>query len=93
MASELQSQISKGTVIALGGNLAVDGRSGGGVATVVLRRQISPAASVEIMGSAGLRALLGVQTSRYESFRLLSCYIFFLSYVTQCGYICSFYCL
>ncbi|KAL3499580.1 hypothetical protein ACH5RR_038673 [Cinchona calisaya] len=67
MASEVQSQISKQSVISLGGNLAVDGRSGGGIATIVFRHQISPASSIEVMGSAGLRALIGVQTSRQLS--------------------------
>ncbi|CAI9095813.1 OLC1v1031835C1 [Oldenlandia corymbosa var. corymbosa] len=67
MASEVQSQISKKNVVALGGNLAVDGKSGGGVATVVFRRQVSPAFTVEAMGSAGLRALIGIQASHYLS--------------------------
>ena len=64
MASEVQSQLSERSGIALAGNLAVDGSSGGGVASIVFRHHISPASSVEFMGSAGLRALLGVQTSR-----------------------------
>ncbi|KAA8522228.1 hypothetical protein F0562_012901 [Nyssa sinensis] len=64
MASEVQSQISKRNAIAIGGNLAVTGNSGGGAATVVLRHQISSVSSIEFMASAGLRALIGVQTSR-----------------------------
>lgn len=71
MASEVQSQISKRSGIALGGNLAVDGKSGGGIASIVFRHQISSASSVEFMGSVGLRALIGFQTSRYESSFLL----------------------
>ncbi|KAF8380500.1 hypothetical protein HHK36_027987 [Tetracentron sinense] len=64
MTSEVQSQISKRNTIAVGGNLAVTGNSGGGAATAVLRHQISSVSSVEVMASAGLRALIGVQTTR-----------------------------
>lgn len=64
MTSEVQSQISKNNAIAIGGNLAVNGNSGGGAASAVFRHQISPATSVEFMAAAGLRALVGVQTSR-----------------------------
>lgn len=64
MASEVQSQISKRSTIAIGGNLAVTGEAGGGAATAVLRHQVSSAASVEFVASAGLRSLIGVQTSR-----------------------------
>lgn len=67
MASEVQSKISKNNAISLGGNLAVNGNSGGGAASVVLRHQISSVSSVEFMGSLGLRALIGVQTSRQLS--------------------------
>ncbi|XP_010264286.1 PREDICTED: chaperone protein dnaJ 13 [Nelumbo nucifera] len=67
MSTEVQSQISKRNTIAVGGNLAVTGNSGGGAATAVLRHQISSVASVEFMASAGLRALIGVQTSRHLS--------------------------
>ena len=63
MTSEVQSQISKNNAIAIGGNMAVNGNSGGGAASAVFRHQISPAASV-FMAAAGLRALVGVQTSR-----------------------------
>ncbi|KAL6004998.1 Chaperone protein dnaJ 13 [Asimina triloba] len=66
MSSEVQSQISKRNTIAIGGNLAVTGNSGGGAATALLRHQISSVASIEFMASAGLRALVGVQTSRYN---------------------------
>ncbi|GAB4858038.1 Chaperone protein dnaJ 13 [Ancistrocladus abbreviatus] len=64
MSSEVQSQISKRNAIAIGGNLAVTGNSGGGAATAVLRHQISSVSSIEFMASAGLRSLIGVQTSR-----------------------------
>ncbi|XP_074317433.1 chaperone protein dnaJ 13-like [Silene latifolia] len=67
MASEAQSQLSKGLNIALGGNLAVIGNSGGGNATAVLSHQISPVASIEYMASAGLRSLIGIQTTRHLS--------------------------
>lgn len=64
MSSEVQSQISKRNTIAVGGNLAVTGNSGGGAATFLLRHQLSPISSIEFMASAGLRALIGVQASR-----------------------------
>ncbi|KAJ6932924.1 chaperone protein dnaJ 13-like [Populus alba x Populus x berolinensis] len=64
MASEVQSQLSKRTAIAMGGNLEVNGNSGGGAASTVLRHQLSPVSSIELVASAGLRALIGVQTTR-----------------------------
>ncbi|GMH28901.1 hypothetical protein Nepgr_030744 [Nepenthes gracilis] len=64
MASEVQLQVSKRNAIAIGGNLAVTGKSGGGAATTVFRHQISSVSSIEFMASAGLRSLIGVQTSR-----------------------------
>lgn len=67
MTSEVQSQISKRNAIAIGGNLVVNGNSGGGAATAVFRHQISSVSTVEFMASAGLRALIGVETSRQLS--------------------------
>ncbi|CAH9102570.1 unnamed protein product [Cuscuta epithymum] len=67
MASEIQTQISKHNVISLGGNLAVNGDAGGGAASATFRHQMSSVSSIEFMASAGLRALLGVQTSRQLS--------------------------
>lgn len=64
MASEVQSQMSKHNAVAIGGNLAVNGNAGGGAASVVFRHQMSSVSSIEFMGSMGLRALLGVQTTR-----------------------------
>lgn len=64
MSTEVQSQLSKRNTIAIGGNLAVTGNSGGGAATAVLRHQLSSVSSIEFMATAGLRALIGVQTSR-----------------------------
>lgn len=64
MTSEIQSQLSKRSVAVIGGNLAVDGHVGGGAANAVLSHQLSEASSIEFMASAGLRSLLGVQTSR-----------------------------
>lgn len=64
MSSEIQSQVSKRNVIAIGGNIAVNGDAGAAAATAVIRHQISSASAVEFMASAGLRALIGVQTSR-----------------------------
>ncbi|XP_020591708.1 chaperone protein dnaJ 13 [Phalaenopsis equestris] len=67
MFSEVKSQLSKRNSLAIGGNLSVAGASGTGSASAMLRHQISSVASVEFMASAGLRALLGVQTSRQLS--------------------------
>ncbi|XP_024454362.2 chaperone protein dnaJ 13 isoform X2 [Populus trichocarpa] len=64
MSSEVQSQLSKRTAIAIGGNLEVNENSGGGAASTVLRHQLSPVSSIEFIASAGLRALIGVQTTR-----------------------------
>lgn len=64
MASEVQSQISKRSSLAIGGNLAVNANAGGGAATAVLRHEISPVSSLELMGSIGLQSLIGIQTSR-----------------------------
>lgn len=65
MTSEIQSQLSKRNAVTLSGNLAVDGHDGGGAATAVFRHQLSEVSSIEFVGSAGLRALVGVQTSRW----------------------------
>lgn len=67
MTSEVQSQMSKRIAVAVGGNLSVTGNSGGGAATAVLNHQISSVASIEFMASAGLRSLIGVQTTRHLS--------------------------
>ncbi|GFQ04014.1 chaperone protein Dnaj 13 [Phtheirospermum japonicum] len=67
MASEVQSQISKRTSLAIGGNLAVNADSGGGAATAIVRHSISPVSSVELMGSIGLQSLIALQTSRQLS--------------------------
>ncbi|CAN6476917.1 unnamed protein product [Victoria cruziana] len=67
MSSEVQSQISKKSTVVIGGNLAVTGTSGGGAATILLRHQLSSVSSLELMASAGLRALIGLQTSRHLS--------------------------
>lgn len=65
MTSEIESQLSKRNAITIGGNLAVEGDEGGGAATALFRHQISQVSSIEFVASAGLRALLGVQTSRW----------------------------
>lgn len=64
MSSEIHSQISKQNTIAIGGNLEVQENSGGSAASAVLRHQLSSVSSIEFMASAGLRALIGVQTTR-----------------------------
>lgn len=68
MASEVHSQISKRNAIAIGGNLEVSGNSGGSAATFVLRHQISSVSSIEVVASAGLHALVGVQITRYDNY-------------------------
>lgn len=65
MSSEIQSELSKRSVAVIGGNLAVDGQVGGGAANAVLSHQLSEDSSIDFMASAGLRSLLGVQTSRW----------------------------
>ncbi|XVE57661.1 hypothetical protein DITRI_Ditri04bG0107500 [Diplodiscus trichospermus] len=67
MGSQFQSQLSKRNAIAIGGNLEVNEDSGGGVASAVFRHQISSVSSIEFIGSAGLRSLIGVQTTRQLS--------------------------
>uniref|UniRef100_A0A803NDQ0 J domain-containing protein n=1 Tax=Chenopodium quinoa TaxID=63459 RepID=A0A803NDQ0_CHEQI len=67
MASEVQSQMSKRIAVAIGGNLAVTGNSGGGAATAVLKHQISSVASIELMAFAGLRSIIGIETTRHLS--------------------------
>lgn len=64
MSSEVQSQISKRNTVAIGGNLVVTGKAGTGAATVLLRHHASSAASIEFMATAGLRSLVGIQTTR-----------------------------
>ncbi|XP_024045139.1 chaperone protein dnaJ 13 isoform X2 [Citrus clementina] len=67
MSSEVQSQLSKNSILAFGGNLEVNDDSGGGAASVVLRHQLSSVSSIEFIASAGLRALVGIQTTRHLS--------------------------
>lgn len=64
MSSEVQSQLSKNSILAFGGNLEVNDDTGGGAASVVLRHQLSSVSSIEFIASAGLRALVGIQTTR-----------------------------
>lgn len=64
MSSEVQSHLSKNSILAFGGNLEVNDDSGGGAASVVLRHQLSSVSSIEFIASAGLRALVGIQTTR-----------------------------
>ncbi|KAG8092208.1 hypothetical protein GUJ93_ZPchr0012g20392 [Zizania palustris] len=64
MSSEVQLPVSKRNTVVVGGNLIVNGKSGTGAATTVLRHQLSSVSSVEFMATAGLRSLVGVQTFR-----------------------------
>ncbi|CAN8316502.1 unnamed protein product [Cochlearia groenlandica] len=67
MSSQVQSQLSKNDAIAIGGNLAANQKSGGGVATAILRRQLSPVSSIEFVASTGLQSVIGMQTTRQLS--------------------------
>lgn len=67
MSSEVQSQLSKRNSVAIGGNLVVSGTSGTGAASAMLRHQLSPVSSIEVMATAGLRAIVGIQTTRHLS--------------------------
>ncbi|OAY60025.1 chaperone protein dnaJ 13 isoform X1 [Manihot esculenta] len=67
MSSEVHFQLSKRNTIAIGGNLEVQESSGGAAASAVLKHQLSSVSSIEFMASAGLRALVGVQTTRHLS--------------------------
>ncbi|KAK9198398.1 hypothetical protein WN944_013582 [Citrus x changshan-huyou] len=67
MSSEVQSHLSKNSILAFGGNLEVNDDTGGGAASVVLRHQLSSVSSIEFIASAGLRALVGIQTTRHLS--------------------------
>jgi DnaJ family protein C protein 11 len=44
--------------------LVVNGSAGSGAASTVLRHQLSSASSIEFMATAGLRSVIGMQTSR-----------------------------
>ncbi|CAH2059207.1 unnamed protein product [Thlaspi arvense] len=67
MASQVQSQLSKDDAIAIGGNLAANEKSGGGIATAIMRRQLSPVSSIEFLASTGLQSVIGMQTTRQLS--------------------------
>ncbi|KAL9285089.1 hypothetical protein ACSQ67_024528 [Phaseolus vulgaris] len=64
MTSEIQSHLSKRNDFTIAGNLAVNGEEGGGAANALFRHQLSEVSSVEFVASVGLRALIGVQTTR-----------------------------
>ncbi|KAD4179907.1 hypothetical protein E3N88_28498 [Mikania micrantha] len=63
MNIRIQSHTSKNNVIAIDGTLAVKGSDGDVAANAVFRHQLSSVSSIQIMASAGLRGLIGVQTS------------------------------
>lgn len=64
MSSEVELPVSKKNTVTVGGNLVVNGSAGTGAASTVLRHQLSSVSSIELMATAGLRSVLGVQTSR-----------------------------
>jgi DnaJ family protein C protein 11 len=65
MSTQVQAQVSKRDTVVLGGNMALRRGLGGGSVTMVLRRQLSPISSVELLAIVGLRSILSLQTSRY----------------------------
>jgi hypothetical protein len=67
MSTEVQAQVSKKDTIVLGGNMALRRGLGGGSVTLVLRRQLSPVSSVEVLAMVGFRSILSFQTSRQLS--------------------------
>ncbi|GJN19835.1 hypothetical protein PR202_gb07146 [Eleusine coracana subsp. coracana] len=67
MSSEVELPVSKKNTVTVGGNLVVNGSAGTGAASTVLRHQLSSVSSIEFMATAGLRSVLGVQTSRQIS--------------------------
>ncbi|CAM6011466.1 unnamed protein product [Sphagnum balticum] len=67
MSTEIQARISKKDTIVLGGNMALRQGQGGGSVTVVLRQQLSPISSVEVLAMVGLCSILSFQTSRQLS--------------------------
>ncbi|GLT49176.1 hypothetical protein SLA2020_227540 [Shorea laevis] len=67
MASQVQSQLSKNNALAISGNLQVEGSAGGGAASAVFKHNISSVSSIEFIASAGLRGLIGIQTTRHIS--------------------------
>lgn len=64
MSSEIQSQLSKRSALAFGGNMIVKGNVGGGGTTAVFKHQLSPSSSIEVIGALGLQSLLEVRASR-----------------------------
>ncbi|KAM3408939.1 hypothetical protein ACQJBY_001773 [Aegilops geniculata] len=67
MSSEIELPVSKQNTVTVGGNLVVDGTTGSGAATAVLRHQLSSVSSIDFIATAGLRSLIGVQTFRQIS--------------------------
>jgi hypothetical protein len=68
MSTQVQAQVSKRDTVVLGGNMALRRGLGGGSVTMVLRRQLSPISTVEVLAMVGLRSILSLQTSRYLCF-------------------------
>nr|CAB3499190.1 unnamed protein product [Digitaria exilis] len=64
MSSEVELPLSKQNTLVVGGNLVVNGSAGTGAASTVLRHQLSSVSSIDFMATAGLRSLIGMQTSR-----------------------------
>jgi hypothetical protein len=58
MSTQVQAQVSKRDTVVLGGNMALRRGLGGGSVTMVLRRQLSPISSVELLAIVGLRSIL-----------------------------------
>ena len=65
MSTQVQAKVSKTDTIVLGGNMALRRGLGGGSMTMVMKRQLSPISSIELVTMIGLRSILSLQTSRY----------------------------
>uniref|UniRef100_A0A2P2LJT1 Uncharacterized protein MANES_01G080300 n=1 Tax=Rhizophora mucronata TaxID=61149 RepID=A0A2P2LJT1_RHIMU len=66
-SSQLHSQLSKRDAIQIGGDLHVQENVGAGAASILFKHQLSSVSSLEFVASAGLRALIGIQTTRHIS--------------------------
>ncbi|KAJ4837165.1 Chaperone protein dnaJ 13 [Turnera subulata] len=67
MTSQVTSQLSKRTTVAMGGSLEVSDNAGGASASAVVRHQVSPASYLEVVATTGLRAVIAVQATRQLS--------------------------
>eukprot|EP00850_Spirogloea_muscicola_P014073 SM000098S25153 [mRNA] locus=s98:474320:479179:- [translate_table: standard] len=65
MSTQVQAQTGERDLLVLGGTVVAKRSLGGGTLMTVFRRQLSPQASWEVLATAGMRSLIGFQTSRH----------------------------